>query len=52
MVRIKIDVLDMRNDKVIGNVIVNTLLFIKKEVFENDTHPFEDLNTVFPIIKP
>lgn len=34
MVRIKIDVLDMRNNKVVGNVIVNTLLFLKKKIGE------------------
>lgn len=29
MVRLKVDVLDKRNDKVVGNIIVNMLLFLK-----------------------
>lgn len=37
MVRIKIDVLDKRNDKIVGNIIVNTLLFLKKNVKNQDT---------------
>lgn len=36
MVRMRIDVIDRRNDKCVGNVIVNTLLFLKKKVKEHD----------------
>jgi len=52
MVRIRIDLLDKRNDKIIGSVIVNTLLFLKAFVDEDDNTPFEDLNGIFPITKP
>ncbi len=52
MVRLRIDILDKRNDKAVGSVIVNMLLFLKRSVNDSDTSPFEEFNGVFPIIKP
>ena len=52
MVRLRIDILDKRNDKVIGSAIVNMLLFLKRNITEHDQSPFEELNAIFPIVKP
>lgn len=52
MVRIRVDLLDKRNDKTVGSAVVNTLLFLKAFVDDDDNTPFEDCNGVFPITKP
>lgn len=50
MVRLRIDILDKRNDKVVGNVYINMLLFLKSNPKAVNT-PIEDIKGLFPIFK-
>ncbi len=50
--RLKIDILDKRNDKVVGLIVINLLSILKKNVKEGDTAPFDTFTTTFPIMKP
>ncbi|KAL4429483.1 hypothetical protein ABPG74_001328 [Tetrahymena malaccensis] len=50
MVKLKIDILDKRNDKVVGNVFINMLLFLKNNPKAVNT-PIEDIKGLFPIFK-
>ena len=48
MGKLTIDVLDRRNNKIIGVVVLNLLLFLKRNPSENDTQLLEDVAGVFP----
>jgi hypothetical protein len=50
MVRLRVEVLDKRNDKVVGNIIVNMLLFLKENPKAGNA-PIEDIKGLFPIYK-
>lgn len=50
MVRLPLDVLDKRNDKIIGHVIINMLLFLKTNPKALNS-PIEDIKGLFPIYK-
>lgn len=52
MVRLNIDILDKRNNKCIGQTSVNILLFLKKNISDKDTSPFEEIGGIFPITRP
>lgn len=46
------NVLDRRNNKTVGVVMLNLLLFLKKNVVESDISPLLDVTGVFPVAKP
>jgi hypothetical protein len=47
MVKLKIELLDKRNDKVIGLVFVNFLTFLNRDVSERSKRPFDKFSNVF-----
>ena len=51
MIRLKIDILDKRNDKLIGVVVINLLSILNKQVKDKDQSPFDSFTSVFPIMK-
>jgi hypothetical protein len=46
MVKLKLDIVDIRNTKSVGNVYINMLLFLK-----NNWTSQEEIKGVFPIFK-
>jgi len=50
MVKLKVDILDKRNDKVVGVVIINMLLFLKSNP-KAGNNPIEDIKGLFPILQ-
>lgn len=50
MVKLRIDVLDKRNDKVIGVIAMNMLLFLKPNP-KVDNNAIEDIKGLFPIFR-